>query len=137
MKDQIERQMIVGNGISIHGKIENCDRLVLDGNMNCELSGLKTLIVSESGSFTGQGHVEHAEISGKFEGDLTVSHHITILETGLVNGSITYKSIEIKPGGRFTGSIVLQEPDHEENAKSKEKDLLERAVKNRMSAPIG
>jgi cytoskeletal protein CcmA (bactofilin family) len=124
--------MIVGYGISIEGRIENCDRLILDGNMNCELSGLKALVISESGYFKGKGHVQQAEISGRFEGDLVVDGHIVIMQTGRVDGKITYKSIEIKPGGRFTGSIVLQESSP---AKPAETDLLDRAPNGRMMAP--
>jgi cytoskeletal protein CcmA (bactofilin family) len=137
MKDQSERQMIVGNGISVQGRIDNCDRLVIDGNVNCELSSLKTLIISDAGSFKGQGNVQDAEISGRFEGDLVVTGHITIMQTGRVDGKITYNSIEIKPGGKFTGSIVLKEtnPGSGPAPVKSEPNLLDRAVKNRLSAP--
>jgi cytoskeletal protein CcmA (bactofilin family) len=137
MKEQSERQMIVGNGISVQGRIDNCDRLVLDGNMNCELSGLKTLIISESGVFKGQGHVSHAEISGRFEGELTVTEHITIMQNGRVDGKITYKSIEIRPGGKFTGTIVLQdfEPANTPSSPSPEKENPDKTTKNRLVAP--
>jgi cytoskeletal protein CcmA (bactofilin family) len=135
MKDQSERQMIVGNGISVQGRIDNCDRLVIDGDVNCELSSLKTLIISEAGSFKGQGNVQDAEISGRFEGDLVVSGHITIMQTGRVDGKITYNSIEIKTGGKFTGSIVLKESNSQPAQPKSEPNLLDRAVKNRLSAP--
>jgi cytoskeletal protein CcmA (bactofilin family) len=109
MKDQTEKQLVVGYGITVEGRIENCDCLVLDGTINCELSELKKLIICESGYFKGKGNIQQAEISGKFEGELVVNGHITIMPTGRVDGKISYKSIEIKPGGKFTGSIVLQD----------------------------
>ncbi|MEQ9825515.1 MAG: polymer-forming cytoskeletal protein [Puniceicoccaceae bacterium] len=109
MKDNAEKQMIVGYGITVDGRIDNCDRLVLDGNMNCELHNVKSLIISQSGFFKGKGNIEQAEISGRFEGELTVDGHITIMESGKVDGMITYESIEIKPGGKFTGQIILKE----------------------------
>jgi len=142
MNDLNEKQMIVGYGITVEGRIDNCDRLVLDGNMNCELSDLKTLIVSESGYFKGKGHIQKVEISGRFEGELIVDGHITIMETGRVKGKITYKSIEIRPGGKFTGEIILQDSasvKDEDKPATKPKrnqedssDLFEQALKGRI-----
>ncbi|MCG8528344.1 MAG: polymer-forming cytoskeletal protein [Opitutales bacterium] len=148
MKDQPEKQMIVGYGISVEGRIENCDRLVLDGNMNCELSDLKTLIISDSGHFKGKGHVDEAEISGRFDGELIVDGHIVIMESGCVDGKITYKSIEIKPGGKFTGQIILQdtieedsEPESkkssgkEEDEDENQGDFIDEALQGRIMSP--
>lgn len=142
MKDTSEKQMIVGYGISVEGRIENCDRLVLDGNMNCELHNLKSLIISESGYFKGIGNIREAEISGRFEGELVVDGHITIMQTGRVDGKITYKSIEIKPGGKFTGEIVLKDADEAAPAAEVSKasasteedtaDFLDQALKGRI-----
>jgi cytoskeletal protein CcmA (bactofilin family) len=111
MKETPEKQMTVGYGITVEGRIDNCERLVLDGNMKCELQQVKSLIISKTGFFQGSGHIQQAEISGRFEGNLVVEGHITILETGRVDGTITYGSIEIKPGGKFTGQIILRESD--------------------------
>lgn len=141
MKDKPEKQMIVGYGITVEGRIDNCDRLILDGNMNCQLSDLKFLIISDSGYFKGKGHVQEAEISGRFEGELIVDGHITIMENGQVDGKITYKSIEIKPGGRFTGEIVLQpsnSPSRSQSSKDKDDgDSLDSSVKGRIMAGGG
>lgn len=140
MNDSSEKQMIIGYGISVDGRIENCDRLVLDGNMDCELHSVKNLIISETGHFKGKGNITSAEISGRFEGELVVDGHITIMESGRVDGTITYKSIEIKPGGKFTGQIVLQqEEEPEPSAKVSDsfeqddsEDYLDKALKGRI-----
>lgn len=140
MNDSSEKQMIVGYGISVDGRIENCDRLVLDGSMNCELHALKSLIISETGHFKGKGNIESAEISGRFEGELVVDGHITIMESGRVDGTITYKSIEIKPGGKFTGQIILQQEAEPVSPAKVEKsdsvddseDYLDKALKGRI-----
>lgn len=132
--------MIVGYGITVEGKIDNCDQLVLDGNMNCELYDVKSLIISESGFFKGKGNIQEAEISGRFEGELIVDGHITIMESGRVDGKITYKSIEIKPGGKFTGEIILQEVKDERTGSVSEtpegeNDFIDRALKGRIMDP--
>lgn len=114
---ETERRLTVGYGISLEGKVSNCDKLVIYGNVNAELNNVKALQISESGHFRGAAEVEQAEISGTFEGDLRVRKNILINTSGRVNGKITYGSIEIKPGGKFTGEIV-EDTDLQENASS-------------------
>lgn len=150
MTQQTERQMIIGYGISVEGRIENCERLVLDGNLSAELADVQSLIINETGSFRGNGSVKHAEIGGRFEGELIVADHITILSTGRIDGKVTYSSIEIKPGGKFTGEIILRDAEPEpENMTSNphmdgsfeipsgndddEEDYIDRALKNRIA----
>ncbi|PIR31977.1 MAG: hypothetical protein COV36_05920 [Alphaproteobacteria bacterium CG11_big_fil_rev_8_21_14_0_20_44_7] len=106
--DQVEaeRRLTVGYGITLEGKISDCDKLIIYGKVNAELNSVKALHISESGRFSGVANIANAEISGAFDGELFVSDTITINSTGKVSGKITYGSIEIKPGGKFTGQIV-------------------------------
>jgi cytoskeletal protein CcmA (bactofilin family) len=103
---ETERRLTVGYGITLEGEISDCDRLVIFGKVNAKLNNVKFLQISESGKFSGRAQVEQAEVSGGFEGELVVKNSIVISTTGRVNGKITYGSIEIRPGGKFTGEIV-------------------------------
>lgn len=103
---ETERRLTVGYGISLEGKISDCDKLVIYGTVNAELNNVKALQISDSGCFRGAAEIDFAEISGLFEGELKVRKSIVINATGKVSGKITYGSIEIKPGGKFTGEIV-------------------------------
>lgn len=103
---EAERRLTVGYGITLQGKVSDCDKLIIYGTVDAELDNVKTLHISESGKFTGSANIEQAEISGTFEGDINVIENIIINSTGRVNGKITYGSIEIRPGGKFTGQIV-------------------------------
>jgi cytoskeletal protein CcmA (bactofilin family) len=103
---EAERRLTVGYGITLTGEVSDCDRLVIYGKVNAKLQNVKFLQISDSGKFNGSASIDQAEISGVFEGELKVSNNITITSTGRVNGKITYGSIEIRPGGKFTGEIV-------------------------------
>lgn len=103
---EAERRLTVGYGITLNGKVSNCDKLIIYGTVDAELDNVKTLHISESGTFKGTANIDSAEISGNFEGDINVADTIIINSTGRVNGKITYGSIEIRPGGKFTGQIV-------------------------------
>ena len=106
---ETERRLTVGSGISLKGEISDCDKLVIFGDVEVKLNNVNYLHITESGVFHGSAEVEGAEISGLFEGDLSVKGHVVINSTGRVNGKITYGSIEIKPGGKFTGEIIEEE----------------------------
>ena len=105
-KIETEKRLTVGYGITLEGKISNCDKLIVYGHVHADLTDVKTLHISESGKFSGFASIENAEISGMFEGDLIVANSIVINPTGKMSGKVTYGSIEIKPGGKFTGQIV-------------------------------
>jgi len=108
---ETERRLTVGYGISLEGKVSDCDKLVIYGNVNAELNNVKALQISDSGCFKGAAEIDYAEISGLFEGEIKVRKNIIISSTGRVSGKITYNTIEIKPGGKFTGEIIEAKAD--------------------------
>jgi cytoskeletal protein CcmA (bactofilin family) len=99
------RVLTVGNDILLKGEIATCDRLVIEGKVDATLNDVHTVEISETGSFKGSAHIEDAEISGLFEGDLVVRNRLVIYATGKVRGKITYGEIEIERGGELTGEI--------------------------------
>lgn len=100
-----KRVLTVGNDILLKGEIATCDRLVIEGKVDATLNDVHTVEIAETGSFKGAAHIEDAEISGLFEGDLIVRNRLIIYATGKVRGKITYGEIEIERGGELTGEI--------------------------------
>ncbi len=99
------RVLTVGADILLKGEIATCDRLVIEGKVDATLNDVHTVEIAEAGSFKGTAQVEYAEISGLFEGELTVKNRLVIYATGRVRGKITYGEIEIERGGELTGEI--------------------------------
>ena len=109
--DEAGKRLIVGQGISLSGEITACDRLVVDGSVQVTLNQTRAIEITESGRFTnGKAEVEEAEISGIYEGDLTVRNRLLIRSTGQVKGTVRYGEIEIERGGRISGTITMIEP---------------------------
>lgn len=100
-----KRILTVGNDIHMKGEISTCDRLVIEGSVDATLKDVHTLELAETGSFKGTAEVEDAEISGMFEGDLTVNGRLIIYSTGQVRGNVSYDEIEIERGGQLSGSV--------------------------------
>lgn len=102
-----KRVLTVGNDILLKGEIATCDRLVIEGKVDATLNDVHTVEIAECGSFKGFAQIEDAEISGLFEGELTVRGRLIIYATGKVRGKISYGEIEIERGGELTGEIKM------------------------------
>ena len=104
------KRLMVGQGISLSGEITACDRLIVEGSVQVTLNETKAIEIAESGRFTnGKAEVEDAEISGTYEGELTVRNRLLIRATGKVEGTVRYGELEIERGGRLTGSVSMIE----------------------------
>ena len=104
------KRLIVGPGISLSGEITACDRLVVQGRVQVALNETRAIEIAESGSFTNaKAEVEEAEISGIYEGELTVRNKLLIRSTGQVRGTVRYGEVEVERGGRISGSISMLE----------------------------
>ncbi|MDG1287050.1 MAG: polymer-forming cytoskeletal protein [Rickettsiales bacterium] len=113
------RVLTVGHDILLKGEIATCDRLVIEGAVDAVLNEVHTVEISETGSFKGAAEIEDAEISGEFDGELTVRGRLVIYATGKVRGKITYGEIEIERGGELTGTIKSYSPEAAKKAVEK------------------
>jgi cytoskeletal protein CcmA (bactofilin family) len=104
------RKLVVGREICLSGEIKTCEKLVVEGKVEADLRDSHSLEISEPGLFKGNATVEDCEISGTFEGDLTVTGLLMVLPTGRVSGRIRYAEMELSRGATLSGDIdVLDE----------------------------
>jgi cytoskeletal protein CcmA (bactofilin family) len=92
------KRLIVGEGIQMKGEITACDRLVVEGQVEVTLKATRMLEIKPSGHFTGSCEVEEAEVSGVYDGNLTVRGRLTVHAGGRVTGDINYGEIELERG---------------------------------------
>jgi cytoskeletal protein CcmA (bactofilin family) len=100
-----EKKLIVGRGISLDGKISSCDRLIIDGKVQAELEDCHTVEVTENGTFKGAAEITGADISGHYDGSLTVRENLMIRGTGRVSGTVRYGRLHIEDGGEINGDV--------------------------------
>jgi cytoskeletal protein CcmA (bactofilin family) len=105
--DRYGKRLIVGKGIRLSGEISSCERLVVQGEVEVTLNDTLALEIAESGRFTGGCEVEEADISGVYEGDLTVRKHLCVRGTGRLSGTIRYAQLELERGGQIAGNISV------------------------------
>jgi cytoskeletal protein CcmA (bactofilin family) len=102
------RKLIVGREITLSGEITSCDKLIVEGSVEANLTNCRDVEIAESGLFKGSASIEDAEIQGRFEGNLVVRKRLLIKASGRVSGTIRYGQIEIECGGQISGDIQAQ-----------------------------
>lgn len=101
-------RLTVGQEIKMSGEIKSCDRLVVEGTVEANLTDSRALEVTETGVFRGTAEIDMAEINGVFEGDLNVEGRLFVRAQGRVSGTVRYGELEIERGGRISGEIGNQ-----------------------------
>ncbi|MCR9258030.1 MAG: polymer-forming cytoskeletal protein [Alphaproteobacteria bacterium] len=104
-REESPKQMIIGRDIVLAGDIESCERLIVEGSFNGKLHKCRAIEIAATGVLKGDADVQDAEVSGRFEGDLTVRRSLVIHQTGRIYGKIRYKTLEVSAGGRLGGDI--------------------------------
>ncbi len=101
-----DEKLVVGARIHLRGQVTKCDALIVEGHMEGSANS-RMVQVAKGGTFLGEAEVETAEISGNFEGQLTVSNKLIIRSTGKVSGKIQYLGIQIELGGKISGEVQV------------------------------
>ena len=99
------KRLVIGKQIRMSGEISGCERLVVEGKVDANLSDVKAVEVTTNGTFKGNAEVESATIAGTYEGNLKVRGHLEIAPSGVVKGGVAYKTITVANGGKILGSI--------------------------------
>ena len=110
--DQPERQVDADHGDGGRQGFTRqaaCDRLVVEGQVEVTLKATRMLEIKPTGTFTGSCEVEEAEVSGVYEGNLTVRGRLTVHAGGRVTGDINYGEIELERGAQITGKLGVRD----------------------------
>jgi cytoskeletal protein CcmA (bactofilin family) len=99
------KKLIVGREIILNGEIRTCDFLVVEGRVEAVLNDCRQIDIASSGQFKGSADIESADISGRFDGDLTVHGRLTVRATGRVFGKVKYAQLEVERGGVISGTV--------------------------------
>ncbi len=109
--DSDSRRLVVGREICLSGEITACDKLIVEGRVEVNLSNARAIEVTGSGVFKGSADVEEADISGHFEGDLIARERLIVRAGGHIRGKVRYGRIVIESGGEISGDMQTLEPE--------------------------
>jgi cytoskeletal protein CcmA (bactofilin family) len=98
-------KLIVGPDIKLKGtEITDCDTLVVEGRVEASMDS-RVIQIEERGVHSGTVGIDIADISGRFEGELTARKQLVIRATGKVSGKIRYAKITVEEGGEISGDV--------------------------------
>lgn len=96
--------LIVRGDTFIKGKIRNCRRIEIHGQVEGELSAGEVLI-HEGGSFRGKARSDSADVHGELQGNVIVRNLISIRSSGSVHGNIQYGQLAMEFGGSLSADV--------------------------------
>ncbi len=97
--------LVVGRSIALSGRIDSCEKLIVEGTVETEMKGCRELEVARTGIFKGNAEVESADISGTVEGTLATRGVLTVRASGRIRGNVSYGQLEIERGGTVIGAV--------------------------------
>ncbi|MFQ5763597.1 MAG: polymer-forming cytoskeletal protein [Rhodospirillales bacterium] len=103
--DADSKKLVIGRDICLAGEITSCDKLMVEGRAEVQLSGARIIEVAPSGLFKGAADVEEADISGRYEGELIARGQLVVRTGGRISGTIRYGRIIIESGGEISGDM--------------------------------
>lgn len=99
------RSLVVGREIELRGAVKSCERLIVEGRVEGEVSETEALEIGPEGFFSGTAEVERCTIAGRLEGELTVTGLLRLESGAVLQGKLRYGELEIARGGRMAGDI--------------------------------
>ncbi|MEE2970431.1 MAG: polymer-forming cytoskeletal protein [Pseudomonadota bacterium] len=110
------KKLIVGRDIALNGEIKSCDKLVVEGHVEANISDCRIIEIAEGGSFKGMAEIDTAEISGVFDGSITARELLVVRATGRITGKVRFGQLEIERGGEIAGDVQAYGPGEARNA---------------------
>ena len=106
------------------GEITDADNVQIDGNADVTMN-TDNLVVGSTGNLKGTITSNNIDVSGKLKGKITAIETLTVQELGTVSGSIEYKNMQIKLGGKISGKMKVSDKisklsDYKKNDKKAE-----------------
>ena len=109
--DSEDKSLLVPRGMVLEGRIGSCERLIAEGFVSTELTGVRELEVARTGRFKGTVEADTVDIAGTLEGSLTVRELLIVRATARVTGDIAYGTLTVERGATIVGNMRPLSPE--------------------------
>ena len=106
---------LLGMGVDCQGTARVEGTLRLDGAFQGTLEVGDTLIIGQSGSFTGRARGRQVVVIGKFEGELIGTDRVELQKGARMDGDVLTRSFVIEPGVWFQGQCRMELTEADES----------------------
>ncbi len=102
------RVSLIAENLDIEGRLVFSGELIVNGVVRGDLVGKDArskIQIGPSGQVVGDIKVPTVLISGRVDGEVYASEHVSLQATARVTGNIYYAAMDMAKGCQFTGSI--------------------------------
>jgi len=108
-KKQPPIKSLIAHGTHIDGHVLFHDGLRVDGDVVGDIKASEEqpsiLVISESGTITGQIHAGHVIINGHVKGPVFAFELLELQPKARIEGDVSYKALEMHQGATITGQL--------------------------------
>tara|TARA_R110000787_G_scaffold199216_3_gene310281 strand:+ start:2722 stop:3114 length:393 start_codon:yes stop_codon:yes gene_type:complete len=123
----MERNVVAKN-TSIIGDIISEGDFRIDGSLEGSIKTKGRVIIGSEGSIKGKVESSHADIEGKFSGELMVQEVLTIKSSAHISGEVTVGRLSIEPGATFNATCSMKGAIKELNQHEQPKTFSEKTA---------
>ncbi len=100
---------VIAKGTTIEGKFGCGENVRLDGAIHGEVKVDKRFVMGEGSYVQGNIVARDAAIKGKIKGDIHVKEALHLMDSAVIEGNITAKTMIVDEGARYNGSCRIGE----------------------------
>lgn len=109
--DSMERfETLIGPGTTVQGSLQLIDSVRIDGkvigNVQTSQGNRATVAIGPTGEVVGHISAFRVIVAGKVEGNITALERVELSHDCLVQGDISYGSINVQHGARLQGLVI-------------------------------
>jgi cytoskeletal protein CcmA (bactofilin family) len=113
--DSMERfETLIGPGTTVHGDLLLIDSVRIDGkvigNVQTSQGNRATVAIGPKGEVFGHISAFRVIVAGKVEGNITALERVELSHDCMVQGDISYSSINVQHGARLQGLVIQKLP---------------------------
>jgi cytoskeletal protein CcmA (bactofilin family) len=101
---------IILSGTEITGDIVSNSNLLIEGEVNGNISCSGKVQIGTSGKIKGNLVCVNADVEGALDGELTIENLLILRSTARIKGDIQTLKLNIEEGAFFEGACVMKSP---------------------------
>lgn len=98
----------IGSGVSIDGRLEAREDLVIEGRLKGQAVSFGTLTIAQGATVEAEVQARTVVVAGTLTGNITRAERVQISETASMTGDVVTGRIGISSGARFKGNITIK-----------------------------
>jgi cytoskeletal protein CcmA (bactofilin family) len=102
----------LSSGVSIKGKVTFGSELVIDGEVEGDITSEGTLTVGEHGKVTGDIQVGSITVEGAVEGDILATDRCALRAGGILQGNVEAPRFAVDETASFNGNASISPKNH-------------------------